>query len=224
MNLAEVVPWGRNMQEYKRMFMLTPNDLNKNMISVGDGPASFNQEMRALGKSVISVDPIYHFSKEEIKKRIEETRRTILEQMSIHHSMYVWDDIRSIDELEKIRLDAMALFLDDYESDPQRYLPHRLPDPLPFISNFFDLSLSSHFLFLYDELGVDFHIRSITEMMRVSYEARFFPIVNLSGERSRVLEPVLSHFSSMFDLSTVIVPYQFQKGANEMLLISKELK
>ena len=224
MHLDEVVPWGRNLQEYKHMFMLSPDDLNKNMISVGDGPASFNQEMRALGKRVISVDPIYHFSKEEIENRIEETRRTILEQMAIHHSMYIWDIIRSIDELEKIRLDAMHLFLKDYESNPQRYLAHRLPDTLPFIPNFFDLALSSHFLFLYDELGEDFHIRSITEMMRVSHEARFFPIVNLSGERSRALDDVLSHFSSMFKLSTVIVPYEFQKGANERLVIRKELK
>lgn len=224
MQLDEVVPWGRNLQEYTRMFLLTPEDLNKKILSVGDGPASFNQEMKALGKNVISVDPIYQFSSEEIKTRIEETRATIMDQIPEHHSQYVWKYIRSVAELEKIRMDAMNRFLNDYENAPQRYLPHTLPGALPFKRNFFDLSLSSHFLFLYDALGVDFHIQTIKEMMRVSFEGRFFPLLNLSGEKSFVLEEVISHFCSTFDVSTVTVPYEFQRGANKMLVIRKANK
>lgn len=132
MQLDEVVPWGRNLQEYTRMFLLTPEDLNKKILSVGDGPASFNQEMKTVGKSVISVDPIYQFSREEIKMRIEETRATIMDQIPEHHSQYVWKDIPSVADLEKIRMDAMNLFLNDFENAPQRYLPHALPGTLPF--------------------------------------------------------------------------------------------
>ncbi len=224
MQLDEVVPWGRNLQEYTRMFLLTPEDLNKKILSVGDGPASFNQEMKTVGKSVISVDPIYQFSREEIKMRIEETRATIMDQIPEHHSQYVWKDIPSVADLEKIRMDAMNLFLNDFENAPQRYLPHALPGTLPFKRNSFDLSLSSHFLFLYDALGVDFHIQSITEMMRVSLEGRFFPLLNLSGEKSFVLEEVISHFSPTFDVFTVTVPYEFQRGANKMLVIRRAMK
>lgn len=221
MKLDQVVPWGRNMLEYIRMFNLSSKDLNKNILSVGDGPASFNQEMKALGRSVISVDPIYHFSREEIEKRIEDTRRTILGQLAENHTLYVWKDIGSVEELEKTRMKAMNLFLNDFESDTSRYLGHRLPDTLPFEQNYFDLSLSSHFLFLYDNLGLDFHIRSITEIMRVSYEVRFFPLINLSGEKSRLLEEVLRLFSPRFEICKVEVPYEFQRGGNEMLVFRK---
>ncbi len=221
MKLTHVVPWGRNMQEYIRMFKLSAEDLNKNILSVGDGPASFNQEMKALGRKVISVDPIYHFSSKEIQSRIEETRKTILLQMSDHSTGYIWKDIRNVDDLEKIRMGAMNIFLNDFARDTNRYLPHALPDTLPFEKSYFDLSLSSHFLFLYDHLGVEFHIRSITEMMRVSYEARFFPLLNLRGQKSKVLDKVQTHFSSVLHMSIEKVPYEFQRGANEMLVLSR---
>lgn len=60
--LKGTVPWGRNLEEYKKMFNLTDSEINKRIISFGDGPASFNCEMTQKNKSVISIDPIYQFS------------------------------------------------------------------------------------------------------------------------------------------------------------------
>ena len=56
--LKNIVPWGRTLDEYKRMFNLTEQDLSKKIISFGDGPASFNSEMNHLKKTVVSLDPI----------------------------------------------------------------------------------------------------------------------------------------------------------------------
>jgi len=72
--LENVVPWGRNLDEYRNMFHLTDSDLNKNIVSFGDGPASFNYEMMKLNLKVISLDPIYQFSKDELQQRIIETK------------------------------------------------------------------------------------------------------------------------------------------------------
>ena len=67
MKLEKVVPFGRSLDEYKNMFALSESDLDKKIIGMGDGPASFNAEMFALGKSVVSVDPLYIFQQRKSK-------------------------------------------------------------------------------------------------------------------------------------------------------------
>ncbi len=64
--LNSVVPWGRNLGEYRSMFCLTDEDMRKRIAGFGDGPASFNCEAARLGFSVTSFDLIYSFSKEEL--------------------------------------------------------------------------------------------------------------------------------------------------------------
>ena len=62
MKLEQVVPWGRSLAEYRAMFTLSEEDLQKRILGCGDGPASFNAEMTASGKpTVTSVDPLYAF-------------------------------------------------------------------------------------------------------------------------------------------------------------------
>ena len=69
--LQEVVPWGRSMWEYAHMFDLSDADLaTKHILGVGDGPASFNAEMRERGRRVVSCDPIYFFTGEQIRSRV----------------------------------------------------------------------------------------------------------------------------------------------------------
>ncbi len=58
MQLDQVVPFGRSLGEYRAMFSLSHDDLDKKIVGVADGPASFNAEMQARGKHVISIDPL----------------------------------------------------------------------------------------------------------------------------------------------------------------------
>lgn len=69
MQLKEVVPFGRSLEEYRLMFNLTEADIEKSILSVADGPASFNAEMAKINKSVISLDPLYRFDALEIRNR-----------------------------------------------------------------------------------------------------------------------------------------------------------
>src|SRR5574340_823532 len=77
-NLERVVPWGRSLDEYIRMFDLTESDLSSRILDCGGGPAGFNAEMHARGHNVVSCDPIYEFSGEEISRRIDATCQTVL--------------------------------------------------------------------------------------------------------------------------------------------------
>lgn len=61
--LDSVVPWGRNLEEYKLMFGLDDSDISKRIAGFGDGPACFNCEMTDKDSYVISFDPLYQFSK-----------------------------------------------------------------------------------------------------------------------------------------------------------------
>ena len=47
--LKSIIPWGRNLSEYRNFFRLTDEDLDHPVLSCADGPASFNSELTALG-------------------------------------------------------------------------------------------------------------------------------------------------------------------------------
>lgn len=222
--LKNVVPWGRSLEEYIKIFKLTDSDLNSRIISFGDGPASFNSEMIKLDKMVVSLDPIYQFTKAELKQRIDETKETVIEQMRANQGNFVWKNIKNIDELEQIRMGAMANFIDDFEigKEQQRYIYHELPTQTKYNSQEFDLGLSSHFLILYSQLELDFHIQSISEMLRICKEIRIFPILNLNATKSEVLEDIIAHFNSDFIVTIESSDYEFQKNGNEMLVIKRK--
>jgi len=185
MKLENVVPWGRTLQEYKEMFLLTNKDLESKILGCGDGPSSFNAELTTLGGNVTSIDPIYQFSKRDIEQRITETSTVISQQIRDNQNDFVWQNIKSVDELIDIRLTAMNNFIKDYNNGKKdgRYIHNELPK-LDFEDNSFDLLLSSHFLFLYSEhFDLQFHIDSILEMCRVSSkEIRIFPLLDLKNQ------------------------------------------
>lgn len=222
--LKNVVPWGRNLEEYTKIFKLTDSDLNRSIISFGDGPASFNSEMTQLGKKVVSLDRIYQFTKAELKQRIDETKETVIEQMKANQENFVWKNIKNVSELEQIRMHAMTNFLDDFEAGKkqERYIYHELPNPTKYNNLEYDLGLSSHFLILYSQLGIDFHIQAITEMLRICREIRIFPILNLNATKSEVLEDIIIHFDTNFIVNIESSNYEFQKGGNKMLVIKRK--
>jgi hypothetical protein len=215
-------PWGRSFDEYTRMFALSADDLSSRIIGCADGPASFNAELNRRGGCVISCDPLYQFSAEEISSRIRQTRDLLVNRARQNAWQFVWDSIRSPENLSRLRTEAMTDFLADYPSGRQagRYLPQSLPQ-LDFPDRSFDLALCSHFLFLYSEtLSLEFHIASIAEMCRLAQEVRIFPLLDMRGIRSAHLTDVFAYLSENgFEAQIEPVPYEFLRGANQMLRI-----
>lgn len=222
--LDKVVPWGRNLDEYRRMFALDDVVLQKRILGCGDGPASFNAEMHQRGCRVVSVDPIYQFSVKQIKKRIAHTRQQVMEQLRRNVDSFVWHVIPSPEDLERIRLDAINVFLQDFEQGTQegRYITGKLPN-LDFANHAFDLALCSHFLFLYsDQLTLDFHRASIQELCRVAKDVRIFPLLDLAAQASPYIQPLADEcVRKGYTVSIEEVHYEFQRGANKMLHITQ---
>lgn len=226
MQLHEVVPWGRSLDEYRAMFALSEADLQGRLLGCGDGPASFNAELTELGKPrrLVSVDPLYLFTGPEIASRVEQTYETIISQVKRNPHRYVWSYFSDPDALGAARLKAMQIFLNDYERGRAegRYQTAGLPK-LEFEKNEFDLGLCSHLLFLYSaQLTLDFHITSMLEMLRVANEVRVFPLLDLDCQRSAHLDPVVARLrSANFHAEIVDVAYEFQKGGGQMLRVKK---
>lgn len=226
MKLEKVVPFGRSLDEYKTLFALSDSDLEKTIIGVGDGPASFNMEMFALGKSVVSVDPLYVFQAAEIENQFNAVVDDIIAQVRVTPGDWIWSYHRSPEHLKENRVRALRLFAADYETGKAngRYRVGELPS-LDFEDNTFQLALCSHFLFLYsDHFSYEFHVASIREMLRVAVEVRIFPLVTLMLEKSAYLQPLVERLRTEgFVADVEKVGYELQKGGNEMLRIQRSI-
>jgi hypothetical protein len=137
---------------------------------------------------------------------------------------FVWDVIRSPEELGRVRMAAMGEFLSDYDAGRRggRYLAASL-QWLPFGDGAFDLALCSHFLFLYsDEVPAGEHVAAVLELCRVAGEVRVFPVLEMNGERSRHLGAVIEAVERRgLSVRVERVPYEFQRGGDEMVRITR---
>jgi hypothetical protein len=222
--LSQVVPWGRSLDEYVAMFALTQADLAKTILGCGDGPSSFSARLTQRGGRIVSADPLYRFSQTEIRDRIRQTSAEVLEQTRTNDHEFVWTNIKSVEELGRLRMAAMEEFLSDYPAGlkQKRYIDAELPH-LPFPDGSFDLALCSHLLFLYSEqLSEDFHAESIKELCRVARETRIFPLLELGSKPSRHIEPIRTRLTAEgHRVSIQPVPYEFQRDGNQMMTVHR---
>ena len=224
MNLGKVVPLGRSLDEYRKMFNLTHSDLEKRIIGVGDGPASFNAEMNQIDKRVISIDPLYVFNGEAIKRQFYRVIDDVIEQVKQTYKDWTWTYHKSPDDLKTNRIKALKNFLCDYEKGKVagRYIVAELPN-LGSKDEQFDLALCSHFLFLYsDHFDYSFHRESLYEMLRIATEVRVFPLLSLALNASHHLKPLARDLKKDgFWVKIEKVDYELQRGGNEMLRIGR---
>jgi len=222
----KAVPWGRSFAEYQRMFHLTSEDLEHSILGCADGPASFNAAMARQKRRVVSCDPLYEFAADQIKQRIDATYEDVMEQTRHNKDKFIWNLVTSLDELGRLRLEAMHDFLADYEAGRKegRYIQAALPD-LPFAASTFDLALCSHFLFFYsDSLSHEFHRRAIDELCRVAHEVRIFPILTYNAEPSALVAPIVDHLNKAGRIVSIEkVPYEFQRGGNMMMRVTSRI-
>lgn len=222
-----IVPWGRTFDEYRRMFALSTDDLKERILGCGDGPAAFNATLSREGGRVVSCDPLYQFTTEQIRARIDVTYQNVIAQTRHDQDKFVWESIPSVEALGEIRMAAMKDFLADYERGKAqgRYICGAAP-ALPFAPDSFDLALSSHFLFLYtDNLSLDFHLETITTLLTIAREVRIFPLLTYNAEPSPYLDPVCAALTAAgvggYRVAIESVPYEFQKGGNKMLRVTR---
>jgi hypothetical protein len=203
------------------MFALSDPDLHLSILGCADGPASFNAEATWRGASVISIDPLYRLDARTIRDRVAATYDQMLEQARRNPQQFVWDTIRSVEELGRIRMQAVQAFMDDYDlrKSQGRYVDAELP-AIAFPDKSFDLAVCSHFLFLYTEhLSEAFHRSAILELCRVACEVRIFPLLALDSRTSPYVARMVDDLSGSWEVSLETVPYEFQRRENQMMRV-----
>lgn len=204
------------------MFDLTDADLTDGpVLDCPGGGGSFAAEARALGAHVISVDPLYAAPPQELAERtLRDTDRSS-EFIGENLERYVWTFFRSRDHHLESRRGGARIFATDILEHPELYVSAELPE-LPFDDGQFTLALSSHLLFTYaDRLDFDFHVAALTELARVAQQVRAYPLVDYGAHRYAELEDLRARLEAR-ELTSEIrrVPYEFQRGANEMLVLT----
>jgi hypothetical protein len=221
LELDDIIAIGRTLDEYSRMFDLRFSSLNNTQIlDAGGGVSSFTAEACALGLDAKSADRVYKFIPEELEKKCVSDLSGMLSKLPDVRDNYNWDFYGNEAGLKKYREEAYNTFLADYRIHRGiRYINTRLPGTV-FTDREFDLTLVSHFLFLYDEhLDYNFHADAIAELIRITREEiRIFPIVNLRWKRSEFVDKIINDpvFSRVgFEIKKV--DFEFVRGGCEYL-------
>lgn len=217
---------GRSYDEYLKMFSLTKKELKDiRILDCGAGASSFTSHLLKEGYDIKAVDILYNKDPKEIKKQCQNDFKTLLDVHSGLDNKVDWNFFKNPEDMIEKRIKVYEDFIKDYtQYKSTKYIEGHLPS-LPFNDNYFDLVLSSHLLFLYHEqLGYDFHMKSIKEMLRISSnEVRIYPIVKLRGEgnKSAFLYRIIDELSDLANFDIVKVDYKFRRGGDEMLKITK---
>jgi hypothetical protein len=224
MQLDRIVFLGRTFDEYRAMFGLTDEDLARGpVLDCPAGAASFAVEARERGYEAVSCDSIYSVAPDELRRIGEEDIAHVFDQFDKVSGRYVWKYYRDKDDVIAHRRRALELFVADYEKERDRYVDVKLP-ALPFAAGEFSTVLSANLLFMYGEwFPVDFHLRSLEEMLRVARdEVRVFPLLGLDGRPYDYLGYVLMQLASNGVTVTIRqVPFEFQRGGNVVLSLRK---
>lgn len=218
---------GRSYEEYLKMFSLNKGELkNIRILDCAAGASSFTPHLLKKDYDITAVDILYGKTSEEIKNQCENDFHTLLEVHSGLNHKVDWNFFKNPEDLVEQRISVYEEFIKDYTlRNGERYIEGSLPD-LPFNDEQFNLVLSSHLLFLYqDRLGYDFHKESVGEILRVSSnEVRIYPIVKLRGEgsKSTFLSRIIDELSDLAGFEIVKVDYKFRRDGGEMLKITKK--
>jgi hypothetical protein len=177
-----------------------------------------------LGFDVTACDILYDLTADKLMEKGKKDIQHVFEKFDEVNHLYVWKYYKDKDEVMALRSRALEIFADDFINGFKegRYRYAELPH-LPFPDKSFSLVLSGNFLFLYgDRLDLDFHKACIKELIRVcSGEVRIFPLIGLNFKPYPYLDDILSSLDSNgIKVEIVKVPFEFQKGANQMLKIS----
>lgn len=209
----------RSYAEYEAMFDLTT--LPASVLDCCAGGSGFTAEASRRGAEAVAVDPAYGLPPAELADAVRRSATagaSIVDQNADH---FIWDWYGSPAARDEMRVQAAQAFLAHWQEQPERYVGASLPD-LPFATGQFDLVLCSHLLFTWaGKFDLEWHLQSLREMVRVADgEVRVFPLVHQgAGEAVEFLPELLERLELPSEIRKV--PYEFQRHADEMLVLRK---
>ncbi|HEX2939221.1 MAG TPA: hypothetical protein VHO66_09950 [Ruminiclostridium sp.] len=224
LDLTKAAIIGRTFEEYSEMFRLSDfAGKNEKILDAASGVSAFCAGAALYDLDAVACDPIYGLPVKDIKITAENDLDIVMGKMPQCSDNYIWERFKNVNALRETRKAALLTFLSDFKANPTRYICRQFPES-GFDSGEFSITLSSHFLFMYDEiLDYEFHRETVFEMLRItSKEVRIFPLVNLKGERSPFVHRIIKEvFNRGYGISIDKVNYKFVKNGGEMLRIMK---
>ena len=225
LKLDNILITGRLYEEYIAFFDLDIKELKgKKVLDCPSGASSFVSSASTKDIDAVGTDILYQFDIDAMQKQGEISIDKIYEDVSWMDG-FNFDFYKSIDNHKKFRQKALAEFSKDYND--KNYFYNQLPK-LNFEDNSFDIILSSHLLFVYDDrFDYEFHRDSILEMLRISDEVKIFPLVDFKnshvGEEKNFSPYVYKILDELKEFSCEIkkVDFEFQPRANYMLKIKR---
>jgi len=219
--MGEMLISARSLAEYRGMFDLTDADLERGpILDCPGGAASFGVEARALGATVVSVDPAYAWAPGELANRARADAARASRYSHEHPEHFVWTWFPTTADHLRERTQACERFVTGLSRPrPGGNCAGTLPQ-LPFADATFALVVSSHLLFVYaDRLDLAFHLEAVVELTRVSEgEVRLFPLVDPGAVRYPHLDSLRGRLASRgIDTELRRVGYETVRGGNELL-------
>ncbi|RIK09642.1 MAG: hypothetical protein DCC49_05630 [Acidobacteria bacterium] len=214
----------RSFAEYLAMFALDERQLaGMAILDCPAGAASFAADAGRWGAKVICADTAYSLQRSELFTVSAADSAKGNAYIVENPGNFTWSWFESpVDHMAR-RTSAHETFRTHFAAAEGSYVCARLPH-LPFADGTFGLTLSSHFLFTYaDRLDEDFHYETLAELARVtSGDVRIFPLLSFEMARYPYLNDLRTRLDGLGISSEVRqVDYEFQQGADEMLVLSR---
>jgi len=220
--MRRIALWGQHLDEYKDMFALTDDDLQKSFLEYNSGVSAFNCEVKSQALSCISCDPWYVLDKQSLKEKIEHSFDKRLLELENNLNSLDLSRYASFEKLVAYRQQGVASFFADFEKGlaEKRYMPITV-DELPFHDFQFDFALvANNFFADLDYQTVEYHIARIKELARVAKDVRIFPLVDAKGVPSNLLGPIIMGlYKDKFRVEVKDVSYHLQHRGNAMLRV-----
>jgi SAM-dependent methyltransferase len=219
-----VLVTSRSFEEYAAFFALDVDTLHgRRVLDCSAGASSFVARARTAGVDAVAADPVYAMPGDELASVAAASTRDGASIAVQHADRFTWEWYGTAAARDRMRARALAEFLLDLATHPDRYVPASLP-ALAFDDDAFDLALCSHLLFTWaDQLGLDWHAAALRELARVAPEVRVFPTV-MQGAGAAV--PFWDELMDRLRADGLLpelrrVPYEFQVGADMMLVVTR---
>lgn len=223
-HMARPFTYAFSLDDYRQMFDLTDADTHASILDYPAGFSSFNAEMNKAGLRVTSADPSYELSADEMLAHVEKQLAGLHEHFEQHKHTLV--EQRVLNQLLNEARATAQVFCEDFLQGRMdgRYETVRMPG-LPYQDNEFDLVVSSHWLFS-DHPDSFYQMQTLREMVRVAGECRIFPVLDVTGEVSPSLGPVMMQLQQEnYGVEVREVSFSLQQHGNAMLRVwAKECK
>lgn len=212
----------RGLAEYREYFQLTSQDLDLAILDCPAGAAGFAAQVNSRGGRVVAADIAYQQPMALVESRARADLAATTDVHLNNPDLFTNGIFATVDQLVDDRSQALEDFLTDRVLHPNHYVAACLPD-LPFPDDSFDLVLSPYLLFCYgDRLDVEFHRRSIRELLRVTRsEVRMTPLCEADGSISPWRDSLLQEFGEVADVSVISGIRSTHRGAGQTAVVRK---